>query len=138
MTRGEIEMTVTIEIPAEIEARLEAEARRRGLSRDEFVRIVLEEKLNMEETNGPSESPFKPRILARNLPVKDRSREHEWLRQHRDEYDGQWVALDGDRLLAHGLDLKEVDRKAREIGVEDALMVRVEGSRTPPYVGDVW
>ncbi len=131
-------MTVTIEIPAELEAGLEAEARRRGLSREEFVRTVLEEKLNAGKTASADEPPFKPRILARNLPVKDRSREHKWIKQHRDEYANQWVALDGDRLLAHGSDLKEVARKAREIGVEDALMVRVEGSQRLPYVGDVW
>lgn len=128
-------MTVTIEIPAELEARLEAEARRRGLSKDEFVRIVLEEKLNMEKTNGPSESPFKPRVLARNLPVKDRSLEHEWLRQHRDEYANQWVALDGDRLIASGDDLKKVAETARELGVPDALMIRVEPSDALPFAG---
>ncbi|MCI0388565.1 MAG: hypothetical protein MOB07_07340 [Acidobacteria bacterium] len=26
----------------------------------------------------------------------------EWLRLHRKEYGGQWVALDGSRLIAHG------------------------------------
>lgn len=130
-------MTVTIEIPAELEAGLEAEARRRGLSREEVVRTILEEKLNAGKTGSADDPPFKPRILARNLPVKDRSREHKWIEQHRDEYDGQWVALDGGRLLAHDLDLKEVAGKARELGVEDALMVRVEGSNTLPYVGDV-
>jgi hypothetical protein len=63
-------MTLTIEIPAEIEARLEAEAGRRSLSKNEFVRIALEEKLNMGKSDVPSEPSFKPRILARNFPSK--------------------------------------------------------------------
>ena len=128
-------MTVTIEIPAELEAGLEAEARRRGLSREEFVRTVLEEKLNAGKTASPDEPPFKPRILARNLPVKDRSREHKWIKQHRDEYDGQWVALDGDRLITSGEDLKKVAETARRLGVPDDLVIRVEPSEALPFAG---
>ena len=33
-----------------------------------------------------------------------RERERRWLDDHRDEYLGQWVALEGDRLLASGPD----------------------------------
>ncbi|MEW6210829.1 MAG: DUF5678 domain-containing protein [Acidobacteriota bacterium] len=130
-------MTVTIEIPARLEAELEAEARRRGLSKEEFVQSVLEEKLSAGKAASADELPFRPRILARDLPVKDRSREHEWLRQHRDEYDGQWVALDGDRLIASGEDLKKVAETARRLGAPDALMVRVEPRDALPYVGDL-
>ena len=128
-------MTLTIEVSDELENRLEAEARRKGVSKDEFVRLVLEEKLKVEKTNGSSELLFKPRILATNLPVKDRSLEDEWLRKHRDEYANQWVALDGDRLIASGDDLKKVAQMARELGVPDALMIRVEPSDALPFAG---
>ena len=33
-----------------------------------------------------------------------REREMRWLSQHRSEYDGQWVALEGDRLICHDAD----------------------------------
>ncbi|GEM_PF-5779556 len=36
-----------------------------------------------------------------------------WIGQHRDEYKGEWVALDGDRLLAHGTDGDNVFAAAR-------------------------
>ncbi len=125
-------MTLTIDVPTELEQRLEAEAKRQGVSRDAFVRITLEEKLKPERESSASTLP---RILARNLPVKDRSRENEWLAEHRDEYDGKYVALDGDRLIAVGDSYKEVATVARGAGVPDALLLYVEGSNHPPYVG---
>jgi hypothetical protein len=128
-------MTLTIEVSSELESRLEEEARRQGVSTDEYVRLVLEAKLQGEKSNGSSELPFKPRILATNLPVKDRSLEDEWLRKHRDEYANQWVALDGGRLIASGDDLKKVAQTARELGVPDALMIRVEPSDALPFAG---
>lgn len=78
--------------------------------------------------------PIKPRIIATDLPIKDRSKEHEWLHQHRDEYANQWVALDGDRLLSRGKDFKEVINQARNLGIPDALMIYVEPSNAPPFV----
>lgn len=128
-------MTLTIEVSAELEIKLEAEANSGGVSKNEFVRIILEEKLNVKKARR---LPVEGRVIATNLPVRDRSREHAWLAKNRDEFDGQYVALDGDRLLAHGLSLKEVAFKARELGVQDAYVVLVEGSRTLPHVGDVW
>lgn len=129
-------MTLTIEVSRELEAKIEEEAKRRGLGKEEFICIVLEEKL--DATLQKRKPPFEAKIIASDLPVRDRSRENDWLEKHRDDYDGQWVALDGDRLLAHGDKLKEVAKTAKEMGFEDALLVRVEGSNTPRYVGGVW
>jgi predicted DNA-binding protein len=39
-------MPLTIDVPIELEQKLEAEAKRRGLGKDELVRVVLEENLN--------------------------------------------------------------------------------------------
>jgi len=85
--------------------------------------------------NRPPEPPFTPRIISTNAPIKDRTKENEWLRQHRDEYAGQWVALDGDRLLGHSLRFEDVARAADEAGVPDALFFIVEGSQPPPFAG---
>lgn len=128
-------MTLTIEVSPELETRLEAEAISNGVSKNEFVRIVLEEKLNVKKARR---LPLEGRIIATYLPVRDRSREHAWLAENRDEYDGQCIALDENRLLANGSSLKEVSKKASELGVEDAYIVRVEGSRTLPHIGGIW
>jgi hypothetical protein len=38
-----------------------------------------------------------------------------WISEHRTEYIGEWVALDGDRLIAHGKDADAVFAAARSV-----------------------
>jgi hypothetical protein len=52
--------------------------------------------------------------------------ERAWIYAHRDEYLGQWVALDGDHLIAHGADARTVYEAARAQGVEIPYIDRVE------------
>ncbi len=125
-------MSLIIDLPNELEQRLEAEAKRQGLSTDTLARNMLEEKLRSEDQNGAS---AQPRILAKNLPIKDRASEVEWLQKHRDEYAGQWIALDGEKLIASGDDLKQVVSTARRLGVPGALMMRVEPNDALPFAG---
>ncbi|MDQ3253161.1 MAG: DUF5678 domain-containing protein [Acidobacteriota bacterium] len=61
-------------------------------------------------------------------------REHAWIEAHRDEYLGQWVALDGDRLIAHGTNAREVYLAAREKGVKAPFLEQMMPS-LEPYMG---
>ncbi|HKV40801.1 MAG TPA: hypothetical protein VJX67_16425 [Blastocatellia bacterium] len=61
-------------------------------------------------------------------PFRTTHRERAWINEHRDEYLGMWVALDGDKLLAHGADPRQVYLTAREAGVECPYVDRVEPS----------
>lgn len=49
-----------------------------------------------------------------------------WLSQHRGEYVGQWVALDGARLVASGSSAKEVYLAARRAGVTVPFVEQVQ------------
>lgn len=71
-------MSLTIEISSELEDKLEVEAESKGIGKDEFVRIALEEKLNLQPPHR-KQPPFESKIIATDLPVKDRSCEHKWL-----------------------------------------------------------
>ena len=51
--------------------------------------------------------------------------ERAWINAHREEYLGQWVALDGDLLVAHGTDAKKVYDEARERGITAPYLERV-------------
>jgi hypothetical protein len=62
-------------------------------------------------------------------------RETEWLRQHRHEYTGQYVALDGDILVASGPDGRTVIRQAREAGVKAPYIARIEAADELPFGG---
>lgn len=125
-------MTLTIEISNELEAKIEEEAKRKGLDKEAFVRVVLEESIDVAQKRR--KPPFEAKIIATNLPVRDYSRENDWLEKHRDEYDGQWVALDGDNLIAAGFDGKEVAQKVRDLGINGAYLVFVEGSNRPRFI----
>jgi hypothetical protein len=61
--------------------------------------------------------------------------ERRWLAEHGHEYAGQWVALDGDRLLAHGEEAREVYDAAHEAGVSLPLVVRVNPPDQLPFGG---
>lgn len=128
-------MTLTVDVSEELETKIEEEARRSGVSKGEFVRIVLEEKLS-PKLPKPN---FRSKIIATDVPVRDFSATQKWLDEHRDEYDGQWVALDGDRLIAADSDGKKVAEKVRKLGINGAYLVFVEGSNRPRFVsGGIW
>lgn len=65
----------------------------------------------------------------------DFSREIEWLNEHRAEYAGRWVALSGERLIAHGASAKEVYAAADAASVEQPFVTRVDDPHAPPFAG---
>ncbi|MDQ3820690.1 MAG: DUF5678 domain-containing protein [Acidobacteriota bacterium] len=62
-------------------------------------------------------------------------RERVWIEQHRDEYLGLWVALDGDHLLAHGPDACAVYQAARAAGALAPYVMRVKPADELPFAG---
>lgn len=125
-------MILTIDVPTDLEQRLELTAKRRGLGKQEFVRLILEENIDPIATQDLP--PFPAKIIAMDLPVRDRSREYAWLVEHRDEYAGQYVMLDGGTLIAAGTNAKEVASVARQQGVVGALLLYVEGREQPRFI----
>ncbi len=88
--------------------------------------------------NDPK-AKFPAKIIATDLPIRDRSSEYEWLAANRDEYDGKYVALDGDTLVAVGDNYKKAAAKARKLSVNNVLIVFVEGSNRPKFIsGGFW
>lgn len=54
-----------------------------------------------------------------------------WLDENGAHYFGQWVALDGDRLISHGPDGQQVYVAAKAAGVAAPLMKRVVAETLP-------
>ena len=82
----------------------------------------LAEHSRVRVTIEPASKPA-PKVRRSAHGKVDLSKESEWVRQHRDEYRGQWVVLDGDRLIGHAASSDEVT-----VFVEQA---RAEGVRAP-------
>lgn len=69
------------------------------------------------------------------VPYNDRREEFEWLARESAAHAGQWVALDGKRLLAHGPELAEVSASARAAGVDQPLLTHLPPADEPPFGG---
>jgi hypothetical protein len=54
-----------------------------------------------------------------------------WIEKNKSEFDGQFVLLDGDNLLAHGNDAKKLYAEARSKGFETPLVHRVKANELP-------
>ena len=55
-----------------------------------------------------------------------REREMRWLREHRGEYAGQWVVLEGDKLICHHADLGTVFDEAQAQGIHTPFTAFME------------
>lgn len=61
--------------------------------------------------------------------------EREWIERHRDEYLDQWVALDGDRMIAHGPDARSVYLAARAAGVRVPFLQQITPKEGDAFMG---
>lgn len=57
-----------------------------------------------------------------------------WLKEHGGEHINQWVALDGDRLIAHSVDFDEVVAAAKADGAELPLYHFIEPEPEHPFI----
>jgi hypothetical protein len=73
--------------------------------------------------------------LVKPIPVPDPEPSMRWMKEHSHEYGGQWVALDGDRLIAHGANADEVFTAADADGAYLPLVTYIPPADAPPFVG---
>lgn len=90
-----------------------------------------------EIPNAPSEQEQRRqpvRALARAASLRDFSADRRCLKDHREEYAGQWVALKEGHLICHGINAKDVFAAADLAGHTDALVVFVESDSDRPEI----
>ena len=92
------------------------------LAEHQRVRLTIEEK--------PA-----PLIWETGEPWNERREELHWLAKESDAYAGQWVALDGPRLVAHGEKLVKVIAAAKAAGVAHSFFGRVSRDKDMPFGG---
>lgn len=67
--------------------------------------------------------------------LDDSSASLRWLDENRTEYLGEWIALDGNRLIAHGDNAKVVYAAARAAGVRVPFVELVTEIEKAPFCG---
>lgn len=93
---------------------------------------LLEER-RVERAPQPTKAPRDKRLP--DQPAVDDTREREWIKQHRHEYAGQWVALDGDRLIAASPNQAEVWAAVKADGAKLPLVARIRAFDEPLPIG---
>ncbi|MGH9766940.1 MAG: DUF5678 domain-containing protein [Blastocatellia bacterium] len=93
---------------------------------------LLEER-RAELARQPAKAPRDKRLPDR--PAVDDTRERAWIEEHRREYAGQWVALDGDRLVAASPNQAEVWAAVKEDGAKLPLVCRIPAPDEPLPIG---
>lgn len=101
-------------------------------------RSKLQTLLNQQSEQPPAKAPPAKAPLDKRLPcepMKDRTRELEWIAKHRHEYAGQWVALDGDRLIAASPVRAEISAAVKADGAPLPLIDRIPAPDEPLFMG---
>lgn len=79
-----------------------------------------------QETSGQTaKPPLDKRLPPKPMPPGGAAALH-WISEHRREFAGQWVALDGDRLIAHSVNRDEVWAAAQADGSYLPMVTFVE------------
>ena len=68
------------------------------------------------------------------IPVPNLEEAMQWIHDHRHEYEEQWVALDGYRLIAHGAESSQVFAAADADGAYLPLITFIEAKPERPFV----
>ena len=101
------------------------EARKLPAEEQRRLRAALEPLESNRDAQPANQEPsfHKPQSLpGNNADEQIRQRRLEWLKSHREEYGGQYVALDGDQLLAVGPNYRIAREKALAAGKPTAFV----------------
>jgi Family of unknown function (DUF5678) len=96
------------------------------------LRQLFEQQEEQQQPPGtqPARPPLDRRFPPNPIPG-GAMRALQWIAEHAREYAGQWVALDGDRLIAHGKDARKVYAAANADGAYLPLVDLIEDPDDP-------
>lgn len=111
--------------------------------KDQLASLTPQEKaelakfLNEQAESNSTRIELKPDSsgLAPNDSALKRDLHLAWLKAHREEYAGKYVALDGDRLVGSGPNIREAHQQARQTGVDHPFLVHVSSENDAPFGG---
>lgn len=106
-------------LSSEVARQILFEAKENGVSVENYLEAIA------NETNGDA---AKVRTVSGKV---DLSNSREWLKENRQKYIGQWIVLDGDKLIGAGNDPRPIVEKARQTGVKVPFVKFVEDDSKP-------
>ena len=122
-------LNVRLQASVEETAEYVAKEQAANVKADDALALAEQAELNKSADTLENKSPV--RIAE---PINSHL-EMRWIAEHGHEYAGQWVALDGERLLSHGANAREVYEAARNSGVQLPLVVKIDPIDQLPFGG---
>jgi hypothetical protein len=106
---------------------------------NQISRLPVSEKLKLRafldaQLKDPAEATNSVKFVEPIL-MPDPEPNRRWMNEHAHEYGGQWIALDGDRLIAHGENAEEVFAAAEADGAYLPLVTYILPADAPPFLG---
>jgi hypothetical protein len=92
--------------------------------RKKFFDMAETEKQKGHSENGSKIVEVPERIDRFNMALK-------WIHDNKEKYDGQWVCLYGDQLIAHGMDGLKVFEEAKTKGIKSPFIERIKAEVLP-------
>ena len=93
----------------------------------ESVRTILNQQA------VAASAPVLPNGFIAPFDMTDSAPSLQWIAEHRKEFAGQYVALEGDQLLAHDADPQPVIAAVRASGLNGLLFTYLQPLDAPPF-----
>jgi hypothetical protein len=91
-------------------------------------------KMLERELNGAESDQTVPATTFRRIPFDDRAEEFQWLAQNSARFQGEWVALRGNRLLSHNVDYSKVSQEVKSLGIDGAMFMFIESEENEDFI----
>jgi Family of unknown function (DUF5678) len=85
----------------------------------EIIRALpVEDYGKLREVINEEEQAKRDSGKKSNWQIERYKKARKWLDENSEKYMNQWVCLEGDRLIAHSADGRELYQKAKDAGIE--------------------
>ncbi len=118
---------MSIQLAADVEAELRAEAAARGMDVDLLIATAVKAYLR--------EATVQPVPASRQVPSRDRSAEMAWAARPDAQFIGKWVVLEGSDVVASGSSPKPLYEDVRAKGVSSPFLIFVSPDEHEPFAG---
>jgi len=116
-------MIDSLNISSDVARHILLDAKQNGVTVEYYLEKIVEESAENGNKNLHE--------VRRTESKVDLSRERKWLKENRGKYIGQWIILDGDRLVGAGKDPIPFVEQARREGVKIPFMKFIEDDLEP-------
>lgn len=98
----------------------------------EIIRALpVEDYGKLREVIDKEEQAKRNKDKKSNWQIERYKKARKWLDENSEKYMNQWVCLEGDKLIAHSADGRDLYQKARDAGIEIPFIHHITNESLP-------